>query len=119
MKKKAVALVILMMVLILLEACAPLRKPLDKRTNFSQLLKETENYIRQEEWFQAIESLEHAQQAWEKIKPILQVDIDHDYVNEMEDNFTMLKGYLETQEKPDALATILLLENIWGDIGEM
>ncbi|MFY9174957.1 MAG: DUF4363 family protein [Peptococcia bacterium] len=105
--------------MVFLAACAPLRKPLEKRTSFSQMLQETEDLIRQEDWTQAIMSLEQALETWSRIKPILQIDIDHDYVNEIEDKFTLLEGYLETQDKSDSLANILLLRKNWEKIGEM
>lgn len=64
-------------------------------------------------------SLEQALETWSRIKPILQIDIDHDYVNEIEDKFTLLEGYLETQDKSNSLANILLLRKNWEKIGEM
>lgn len=119
MKKLAVIYLILFILIIGLSACAPLRKPLDDRTNFSKYLDETENFIRQEDWANALNSIEKSQKAWSKLKPLLQIDIDHDYVNDIENNFTLLTGYIENKEKSDSLATILLLERIWKSIGEM
>jgi len=102
-----------------LSSCALFRKPLDNWANFSDYLKETEEYIRQEKWPEALDSLEKAHEAWLKIKPIMQIDIDHDYVNDIEKDFTVLKGYIESKEKADSLATILLLQKSWKNIGEM
>ncbi|MDD4238431.1 MAG: DUF4363 family protein [Desulfotomaculaceae bacterium] len=119
MKKLAVIYLILVILIMGLSSCAPLRKPLDDRTNYSKYLFDTEIFIRQEDWTNALNSMEKSQKAWNKLKPLLQVDIDHDYVNDIDNNFTLLKGYIETEEKSDSLATILLLQKIWDNIGEM
>jgi len=119
MKRFVVMCLIFSMAIMALSSCAIFRKPIDNWANFSGYLKETEEYIRQEKWPNALESLEKAHEAWLKIKPIMQVDIDHDYVNDMEEDFTVLKGYIETKEKSDSLATVLLLQKTWKNIGEM
>jgi hypothetical protein len=49
----------------------------------------------------------------------MQIDIDHDYVNNIENNFVLLKAYIESQEKTHSLATILLIQEDWKNIGEM
>jgi hypothetical protein len=103
----------------MLYSCAPLRKPLDRRSEFSKHLKATEDYIRKEDWTNAENSLKQAQKSWHKVKPILQLDIDHDYVNDIENNFDLLKAYVETKEKPDALAIIYLIQNNWSNIDAM
>ena len=109
----------LLFVLLGSSACEAVRKPLDNRTNFSKYLNETEQNIRQEQWATALNSMEKSQKAWSKLKPVIQIDIDHDYVNDIENNFCMLKGYIETEGKTDSLATILLLQSLWQNIGQM
>jgi hypothetical protein len=110
---------LLLVFLLLIIACAPVKKPLDERVGFSRYLQETENYIRQDDWKNAAQSLKQAQQSWKKVKPFLQIDIDHDYVNDIEGNFILLKGYIETEEKPDSLSLIMLIRDLWKNIGEM
>ena len=100
-------------------SCAPLRGPIDAWAGFSKSLKTTEIYIRNNDWGKAAASLKSARTAWKKIKPVMQIDIDHDYVNNIENNFTLLKGYIETREKPEALALILLVQEDWKNIGSM
>jgi len=117
--KKYIAIALIFLLSINLWGCALIKKPIDDRTNFSKYLKETEEYLRNEDWEKALASMEKSQEAWSKVKPILQIDIDHDYVNDIENNFTLLKGYIETKEKPASLATILLIQNNWKNIGEM
>ncbi len=112
-------LITLFLCTLLICSCAIFRESFDKKSGFSQYLKETENSIRQEEWVKAKENLLLSEKAWKKIKPIMQIDIDHDYVNDIEDNFIILKAYIETQEKADSLATILLIQNNWEHIGQM
>lgn len=119
MKKYILLFVILYGFSSVLYSCAPLRKPLDNRSGFSKYLEETESYIRKEDWKNALNSLGNANKAWKQLKPILQLDIDHDYVNVIESNFILLKGYIETQEKPDSLAIILLIQDAWENIGSM
>lgn len=100
-------------------SCSLLSKPLGKRTGFTDNLDRLENNIRDEKWDNAKTSLEDSRKAWKKLKPMLQVDIDHDYVNDLEENLTKLGGYIDTKEKPDSLATVLLIKDIWDNIGSM
>ena len=100
-------------------SCGLLRKPLDNRSGFSKHLKQTENYIRNEDWGNAKSSLEYSEKTWKQIKPILQVDIDHDYVNDIEKDFIKLEGYIDTKEKPDSLTSILLIQDTWKNIGSL
>jgi hypothetical protein len=100
-------------------SCALLVKPLDERTGFSQYLRQTETSIRNDNWKNAAANLEEAKKAWKKIKPLLQVDIDHDYVKGIEDGFQQLDAYLFTKNKANALASILLLQSTWRNIGSL
>ncbi|MDD4169967.1 MAG: DUF4363 family protein [Desulfotomaculaceae bacterium] len=100
-------------------SCALLQKPIDKRTGFSSFLRQTENFIRNEDWEKAKVSLEDSKKSWKQLKPLLQVDIDHDYVNNIEESFTKLDGYIDTREKGNSLATILLIKNEWDNIGSL
>lgn len=119
MIKKFLAFVILIGILINTCSCTLLRKPIDNRSGFSSHLKQTEDYIRNEDWQKAKSSLEDSKKAWKKIKPILQIDIDHDYVNDIEEDFIKLDGYIDVKEKPDSLVTILLIQDIWENIGSI
>ena len=102
--------------LAVLSSCAFLTQRMDSRTGFSGHLAQTEQNIRRAEWQQASINLAAAQQAWRQLKPILQVDIDHDYIKEIEDNFTRLAGHIELQDQAQALPAILLLEHTWKNI---
>lgn len=119
MKIKALFLIVVCSVAILFSSCALLKKPIDKRVGLTQELNNIETSVRDEKWKEAGNGLEVAKKAWHKIKPLLQVDIDHDYVNDIENNFTKLGGYIETESKPDSLATILLIKETWKDIGSL
>lgn len=114
--KRIIVAVVLMSNLIVLSSCTILTKHLDSRTGFSNHLAQTEQSIRNEDWQQAKRSLEDSKKAWKKLKPIMQVDIDHDYIKDVEDNFTKLGGYLDTQDISDSLSTILLIEDTWENI---
>ena len=72
-----------------------------------------------EEWKNAKTSLENNIKTWKELKPLFQIDIDHDYINDIEENFTKLKGYIDTKEKADSLATILLIRDTWKNIGSL
>jgi hypothetical protein len=82
-------------------------------------LRATETKIRSEDWEGALNSLMDSKTTWKRIKPYLQLDIDHDYINDIEANFTLLGGYIETREKSHSLALILLIQDTWGNIGSM
>lgn len=117
MKRKIICIFSILIVLINTCSCALLQKPIDNRTGFSIFLMETENSIRYEDWEKAKVSLEQSKKTWEKIKPLFQVDIDHDYVNSIENDFIKLEGYIETKEKASSLATILLVQDTWKSLG--
>lgn len=109
----------LIIISVLLCCCAPLRRPLDAHSGFSAHLKATEEGIRNQDWDGALEGLEASVAAWKGIKPYLQLDIDHDYVNDIEANFVLLRGYIESEEKSHSLALILLIQDTWENIGSM
>lgn len=117
--KKHALLIIALSILLSLCACGIIRKPIDDKTGFSKCLKETENQIRSEDWQNALNNLENANLIWKRIKPILQLDVDHDYVNSIENNFIILRAYIETKERSDSLAIVLLIEKDWENIGSM
>jgi hypothetical protein len=119
LQKRIFFFVLLLICSTLICSCALFRKPLDNWSGFSRHLKETENQIRNERWDRAALSLKDATKAWRKVKPFLQVDIDHDYVKDIENDFMRLKGTVETKEKPNSLSYILLIQDNWRNIGVM
>jgi hypothetical protein len=84
--------------------------------HFSEQLLQLEDAIRSESWGQADKYLEEAKKSWKSLKPWLQVDIDHDYVHEIEENLAKMKAYIDTEEQADALANLLLIKETWEDI---
>lgn len=119
MKKDLLLLTILLVCAITICSCALFREQLDRMSGFSSYLKETETQIRMDNWQEAETSLNKAMKAWWRVKPYLQVDIDHDYVKDIETGFMRLRGYIATQTKADSLALILLLQDNWRNIGSM
>ncbi|MGE4283193.1 MAG: DUF4363 family protein [Clostridia bacterium] len=118
-KRNLYIITIITLCLLLICSCAPVRKALDARSGLSKNLTATENHIRKADWDNAATSLISTEKSWHKIKPILQLDIDHNYVNDIENNIVKLKAYLESQEKADSLSIILLIQKSWEDIGQM
>lgn len=114
--KGIVVAMILTGTLVNLSGCSLLTTSLDNRTGFSQHLGQVEHNIRSEDWDQAITNLDHAKKAWTKLKPPMQIDIDHDYIKDIEDGFAKLDGYLDTQDKSNSLVSILLIEDTWKNI---
>lgn len=119
MIKKALYIILILAIMTNISSCALLKKPIENRTGFSNHLKQTENYIRSEDWEKAKASLGDSEKTWKKLKPLLQVDIDHDYVNNIEEDFVKLGGYIEAKEKGNSLATILLVQDTWDNIGSL
>lgn len=119
MKRTNLTTLLIIVLVIQLCGCAPLRRPIDSRFGFSAGLKVTETNIRNEDWDRALSSLDDSLATWKRIKPYLQLDIDHDYINDIEACFVLLKGYLESGEKSHSLALILLIQDIWENIGSM
>lgn len=119
MKKYLLLPIILLTCSIIVCSCALFRDQLDKRSGFSNYLEVTEDYIREGAWEEAGISLAKAMKAWERVKPYLQVDIDHDYVKEIETGFIRLGAYIETEAKPNSLTQILVLQDNWRNIGSM
>lgn len=116
MKIKIVTTFLFIGIILNLCSCTFFKNPIDKKTGFSNNLSQMENYIRSEDWSHAKTSLEDTKKSWQKLKPLLQVDIDHDYVFNIENDLSKLAGYIDTKEKPDSLSTILLIKDIWEDI---
>ncbi|MDF2499662.1 MAG: hypothetical protein K0Q77_376 [Anaerosporomusa subterranea] len=117
--KRSVISIFLVGTVLFTTSCALLTKPLDDRTGFSKHLSQVETNIRNENWSNAETNLEDAKKAWKKIKPLMQVDIDHDYVKNIEDGFEQLDAYLYTKDKSNALASVLLVESTWRNIGSL
>jgi branched-chain amino acid transport system substrate-binding protein len=78
-----------------------------------------EKFIRSENWEKAKISLDDSRKTWKQLKPMLQIDIDHDYVNNIEESFVKLDGYIDAGEKGNSLATILVIQNEWDNIGSL
>lgn len=116
MIKKTIIYILIITVLTGLCSCTLLVKPLNKNMHFSDQLSKLDDSVRNEKWSQAEKNLEEAKKAWKRLKPWIQVDIDHDYVHEIEENLAKLEGYIETEEKPDALAHLLMIQETWEDI---
>lgn len=119
MKKKSTAVILTLALIINLCSCGIINKPVDKKTGFSDFLKQTEMNIRKENWTDAKSSISEAEKVWKKVKPILQIDIDHDYINNIEEDFIKLNAYIDTKEKPNSLATIMLIKDTWENIGSL
>ncbi|KYZ75322.1 hypothetical protein AXX12_14300 [Anaerosporomusa subterranea] len=117
--KRSVISIFLVGSVLFTASCALITKPLDNRTGFSKYLMQVETSIRSEDWSNAETNLEDAKKAWKKIKPLMQVDIDHDYIKDIEDGFEQLDAYLYTKDKSNALASILLVESTWRNIGSL
>jgi len=104
---------------LVLTSCSWWQKPLDRTSGFSALLRKTATAIQAADWASALASWEQTQAAWRRIKPYLQIGIDHDYINGLEDHLTLLKGHLIAGEQGDALVLILLIENTWETMGDL
>jgi len=117
--KKIMLAIVLSVTLVILCSCTLLTKPLDRRTGFSQHLTQVEHSIRNENWTQAKTSLEESKKAWKKLKPLMQIDIDHDYIKDMDDGFIKLDGYLDTKDKSNSLVSLLLIKDTWENIDSL
>lgn len=117
--KRFLLILLLISALMISCSCSLLTKPLDNRTGFSRYLTQAEINIRKEDWNQAKINLNDSKQAWKKIKPLLQIDIDHDYIKEIENDFIRLDGYLDTKDKSNSLVSILLLKDTWENISDL
>jgi hypothetical protein len=114
--KALITAMLLISTLIPLSACTLLTKPLDNRTGFSKNLEQVETHIRNGDWQQAKISLKASKNSWRDLKPFIQVDVDHDYVKDMEDGFTKLDGYIDTRDQSNSLVSVLLIESTWENI---
>lgn len=114
--RKKIALFFIIYILFYLCSCTLLQKPIDRRTGFSDLLIQTEYSIRNEDWTQAKANLKNSAHVWKKIKPWFQIDIDHDYVKDIENSIALLNGYLDAEDKSESLATIFYIIDIWENI---
>jgi len=102
---------------LLITGCTVFKKPLDKKTGFSAELNTLDSQIVAENWDEAEDSLISCLKKWKKVKPWMQLELDHDVINDIDIKLTELTAYLETEEKPAALSNIRAVKNIWDDIG--
>lgn len=116
MKNKFVLFILIVTALITICSCTLLVKPLGENKHFSEQLSQLESDIRNENWEQADKNLEGAKKAWKSLRPWLQVDIDHDYIHDLEESLAKLEAYIDTEEQADALANLLLIQETWEDI---
>lgn len=119
MKRKLLFFILIGTVLFALSSCSIFHGVIDSRTGFSDKLEKTEAYIRDNNWEKASLSLSDSKKAWDRLKPLLQVDIDHDYINQLEESLVLLEGYIDTCSQVDSLSTILLVEDTWRHIGSL
>lgn len=115
--KKTAFLLIILILIILISRCTLLKKPVDNKTGFSQSLVMLEKAISEENYDIADGILIDSMGRWKKVKPFMQVEIDHDVVNEIESELVALTAYLEAKDKSSALASIRVVINMWTDIG--
>lgn len=114
--RKFIAVILLGASLLLSSSCAVISKAIDNSAGLSRQLSRVETDIRHEDWAKAKTSLGDAKEAWHKVKPVIQIDIDHDYVKNIEDDFVRLDAYLDVGDKSNALAAILLIQSSWQNI---
>jgi hypothetical protein len=110
-------LIAIALLLLLTTGCTLFKKPLDKKTGFSSELDSLEGLITTDSWEEAGDSLLLCLEKWKKVKPWMQLELDHDVINEIEIRLTELTAYMETEEKPAALSNVRAVKNIWEDIG--
>lgn len=115
--KKSILSIFISFILVLNGSCTLLTKTIDSKTKFSENLRKTETHIRNDEWSDAEATISVLDKTWKKVKPLLQVDIDHDYVYNIEENLVKLQGFTETKSKDNSLSTVLLLKDTWRNIG--
>jgi len=114
--KKAVS-AMMALIMILTSGCTLFKNPVDKRTGFSESLSAVEEAVTGENYDDAAEKLAVSMKKWERIKPFMQIEVDHDIVNDIESEFTALSAYIETRNKSLALASIRIIINMWSEIG--
>jgi hypothetical protein len=115
--KKSIAMILLVALCIQLCSCTLLSKKMDKDTGFSELLSDIEASISGNDWEKAADNMGKAFETWKDLKPALQIDVDHDYVELIEMMFVRLEVYISTHDKSEALASLRLIMNTWENIG--
>lgn len=121
MKKRMIGTVLipLISISVMFSSCTLFAGRIDQKTGFTEHLSALETHIRGDDWDQAMSEREESLRIWHRIKPLMQIDADHDYVNLIEDYFVMLQAYLETQDKAEALSMILLIRSTWENMSVM
>lgn len=114
---KRAVLSVIPLLLFVISGCTLFKGPADKRTGFSESLSALEKAIAEENYDIAMESLRITAEKWEKVKPFMQIEVDHDIVNDIETELTALSAYIETENKSQSLASIRIIINMWSDIG--
>jgi uncharacterized protein YxeA len=115
--KKTLFMFTVLLMAVAFASCTLFSGKLGEKSGFTRYLAETEDNVRNDEWEKARTSRDKAFAAWHDIKPVMQLDIDHDYVNDVEDYLVSLEAYIETRSKAEALATLMLLRHTYENIG--
>lgn len=97
--------------------CSLFKNIADRKTGFSNEMAYLEGCIYTEQWDAAAGAFNRCAEKWKKIKPWMQLEIDHDVVNEIDTRFTEVTAYMDTKEKSMSLAGVRVIINIWSDIG--
>lgn len=114
---KKTMLYILPVILLLTTGCTLFKGAMDKKTGFSTELITLEGCLTDEQWQQAGESYSRCVSKWKSVKPWMQLEIDHDIVNDVDIRLAELSAYVETGDKPGALANIRVIIQTWENIG--
>jgi len=109
--------ILLLLLIVVLPGCSLFKNAADRKTGFSKELTCLEEYIAAEQWDSAAGAVDRCMEKWDKIRPWMQIEIDHDVIDEIDMKFTELTAYLETREKSMSLAATRVIVNIWADIG--
>ena len=73
---------------------------------FSESLSDLEKAIIEENFDKANEKFTISMEIWEKVKPFMQIEVDHDIVNDIESEFAALSAYIYSSHAFDRLTDL-------------
>ncbi|MFZ5753190.1 MAG: DUF4363 family protein [Bacillota bacterium] len=110
MKKYAVPIALFSLLVFLLAFGWGVYLFLEESANsFLNLAQDIINPVKQEQWEKAKDSFAQSEKNWHKINKYWPMIIHHQEMDRIEESMSKLKGYLENEDKTEALAELNVL----------
>lgn len=95
-----------------------LKEPLGTEDQLYQAIVSIEKAVNQGKWDVADEKIGYAVHAWDKVVNRIQFGVERNYLNEISDSLSRMRGNIKAEDKPGVLADIYLFYDYWESLGK-